>query len=156
MKKHIQQFITCLLEIQGRFLFFSWQTKRSNLFRINSKLSCTYSRTYLFLRCLWEQEDHSNFQNKSVNSPVNLVSRYILFLPKLKGKERSSLEGCKKGDHIARLLLGRYKTWKILSFVKIEIILPFLCFLLDPLTNKHCRTRSSMTNLWIDFWTCQK
>ena len=24
------------------------------------------------------------------------------------------------------------------SFVKFEIILPLLCFLLDPLTNKHC------------------
>ena len=27
---------------------------------------------------------------------------------------------------------------KVYLFVKFEIILPLLCFLLDPLTNKHC------------------
>ena len=27
---------------------------------------------------------------------------------------------------------------KVSPFVKFEIILPLLCFLLDPLTNKHC------------------
>ena len=30
------------------------------------------------------------------------------------------------------------------------------CFLLDLLTSKHCRTYSSMINLWIDSRTCQK
>ena len=45
---------------------------------------------------------------------------------------------------------------KVSSFAKFEIILPFLCFLLDPLTNKHCRTWSSMINLWRDSRTCQK
>ena len=49
------------------------------------------------------------FQNKSVNSPLNWVFRYILFLPKLKGKERLFLEGCKKEDHIAILSLGWHK-----------------------------------------------
>ena len=29
---------------------------------------------------------------------------------------------------------------KVSPFVKFEIILPFLCFLLDSLINKHCRT----------------
>ena len=60
----------------------------------------------LFLLCLWEQGRPVNFENKSVNSPINRVSRYIIFLPKLKGKERPFLEGCDneaKGDHIARL-----------------------------------------------------
>ena len=38
---------------------------------------------------------------------------------------------------------------KSLLFVKFEIMLPVLCFLLDPLTNKHCMIWSS-TNLWID------
>ena len=52
------------------------------------------------------REHQGSFQNKSVNSPFNSVSRYILFLPKRKGKERPFLEGCNneaKGDHIARL-----------------------------------------------------
>ena len=35
--------------------------------------------------------------------------------------------------------------------MKFEIILPLLCFLLDHLTNKHCKTWSYMINLWIDF-----
>ena len=45
---------------------------------------------------------------------------------------------------------------KVSPFVKFEIILPLLCFLLDPLTNKHCRTWSSMINLWIGSKNCQK
>ena len=45
---------------------------------------------------------------------------------------------------------------KVSPFVKFEIILPFLCFLVDSLTNKHCITWSSTTNLWIDSRTSQK
>ena len=44
---------------------------------------------------------------------------------------------------------------KVSTFVKFEIILPLLCFLLDPLTNKHCRIWSSMITLWIDSRTYQ-
>ena len=40
--------------------------------------------------------------------------------------------------------------------MKLEIILPLLCWLLDLFTNKHCRAWSSMINLWIDSRTCQK
>ena len=47
-------------------------------------------------------------------------------------------------------------TWLSLLFVKFEIILPFPCFLLDPLTNKHGRTWSSIINLWIYSRTYQK
>ena len=47
----------------------------------------------LFLLCLSEQGAPGNFQNKSVNSPFNGVSRYILFLHKLKGKERPFWKG---------------------------------------------------------------
>ena len=63
------------------------------------------------------------------------------------------------GDHIARLpsrTLGCHKRWKVPPFVKFETILAFLCFLLDPVTNKHSRTWISMINLWIDSKTCQK
>ena len=45
---------------------------------------------------------------------------------------------------------------KSLPFVKFEIVLPIPCFVLDPLTNKHCRTWSSVINLWIDSRACQK
>ena len=53
--------------------------------------------TILILHCLWEQEHPGSFQNKSVNSPFSWVSRYILFLAKLKGKERAFLEGARRG-----------------------------------------------------------
>ena len=45
---------------------------------------------------------------------------------------------------------------KVSPLVKFEIILSLLCLLLDPLTNKHYRTWSSLINLWIDSRTCQK
>ena len=47
--------------------------------------------------------------NQYINSPCIWVSRYILFLTKLKGKGRPFMEGCKNGDHIAILSLGWYK-----------------------------------------------
>ena len=45
---------------------------------------------------------------------------------------------------------------KVSHFVKFKIILPFLCFSLYSLTNKHCRTWSSMINFWIDSRASQK
>ena len=61
-------------------------------------------------------------ENKSVNSTLfNRVSRYILLLSKLKGKERPFLEGC-KGNPFVRLsprALGCYKRLKSLSFCEI-------------------------------------
>ena len=73
--------------------------------------------------------------------------------------QKTFFGGCKKRSHIVRLpprALGCHKRWKTSPFVKFEIILPLLCFLLDPLTNNHCRTWSSMINLQIDSRTCQK
>ena len=81
-------------------------------------------------------------QNKSVSSAFNRVSRYILFLAKLKGRERPFLS-MEEGGHIVRLpprALGCYKRWKSVLSVKFDIILLTLYFLLDPFTNKHCRT----------------
>ena len=45
---------------------------------------------------------------------------------------------------------------KVSPFVNFEMILPLLCFLLDPLTNEHFRIWSCMINLWIDSRTYQK
>ena len=75
--------------------------------------------------------------------------RYVLFLAKLKIRERPFLEGARKGDALwdypnERLVV--IKNERICPFVKFEIILPLLCCLLDPL----------MINLWIDSRTCQK
>ena len=70
-----------------------------------------------------ENREHpGNFQNKSVSSAFNWVSRYILFLAKLKGQREAFLEGFKKEGHIVRLpprALGCHKRWKSLSFCEI-------------------------------------
>ena len=98
-----------------------------------------------------------NFQNKSVSSAFNWVSRYILFLAKLKGKGKLFV-GPER-----RATLWDYPQWhlvvireeKVSPFVKFEIILHLLCFILHLLTNKLCRTWSSIINLWIDSRTYQ-
>ena len=106
----------------------------------------------LFLLVPWEYREHpGNFQNKSVSSAFNWVSRYILFLAKLKSTRREATLQDYPQEHLVVI-----RDEKVSPFVKFEIILPLLCFLLDPLTNKHCRTWSSMINLWIDSRTCQK
>ena len=99
-----------------------------------------------------ENRGHAgNFQNKSVSSAFNWVSRYILFLAKLKSTRREATLQDYPQEHLVVI-----RDEKVSPFVKFEIILPLLCFLLDSLTNKHCRTWSSMINLWIDSRTCQK
>ena len=100
-----------------------------------------------------------NFQNKSVNSPFSWVSMYILFLAKLKGRGRPSLKGARRGPTLWEYPQEHsvvIRDEKVSPFVKCEIILLLLCFSLDPLPNKHCRTWSSMINLRIVSKTCQK
>ena len=94
-----------------------------------------------------------NFQNKSVSSRFSWVSRYVFFMEKLKGRGRPFLEGAGKRVTLwdypqEHLVVIRYEN--VSPFVKFEIILLLLCCLLDPLTNKYCRTWSSMINLRID------
>ena len=87
------------------------------------------------------------------------MSSYILFLVKLKGRGRSFLKGARRGTTLwdypqEHLVVIRDE--KISPFAKFEIRLSLFCFLLDPLTNKHWWTWTSMINLWIDCSTCQK
>ena len=91
-----------------------------------------------------------NFQYKSVSSAFNWVSRCNVFLAKLKGRGRNFLKGERRG---ATLWDYPKSTWlslrdeNVSPLVKFEIILPLLCFLLDPVTNKPSRTWSSVINL---------
>ena len=96
-----------------------------------------------------ENKEHP--ENKSVSSAFNWVSRYILFLAKLKSARREATLQDYPQEHLVVI-----RDEKVSPFVKFEIILPLLCFLLDPLTNKHCRKWDSMINLWIDSRTYQK
>ena len=77
-----------------------------------------------------------NFQNKSVSSPFSWVSQYVLFLTKLKGRGRPFLKHARRRATLwdypqEQLLVIRDE--KVSPFVKFEIILPLLCFLLDHL-----------------------
>ena len=94
-----------------------------------------------------------------MSSLFSWLSRYILFLVKLKRSGRPFLEGARRGGHIVRLPqehLVVIKDAKVCPFVKFEKILPLLCYLLDHLINKCCMAWSSIINLWIDYMTCQK
>ena len=100
-----------------------------------------------------ENKEHpANFQNKSVSSPFSRVTRYILFLAKLKGRGRLFWRVQEGRPHceITPRALDCHKTWKIIFFCEIWNNSDPPLNLLDPLTNKHCRTRSSMINLRID------
>ena len=107
-----------------------------------------------------ENREHpGNSQNKLVSSAFNWVSRYILLLAKLKRRGMPFLEGPRRNatlwdytqEHLVIII-----DEKVSLFEKLEIILPLLCFLLEPLKNKYCRTWSSMINFWIDSRTYQK
>ena len=67
------------------------------------------------------REHPDNFQNKSISSRFNWVSWYILFLAKLKGRERPFLEDARRGItlRLPPRALACHKIWKSLSFCEI-------------------------------------
>ena len=121
----------------------------------------TIIKVFIILLLLFcgNRKHPGNFQNKSISSPFNWVSRYINILAKLKRRGRPFWEGARRKaalwdypqEHL--VVVRDEKVW---PFAKLEIILPLLFCLLDPLTNKHCRAWSSMINFWIDSRSCQK
>ena len=77
--------------------------------------------TIQFLPSCGNREDPDNFQNKSVISSFTWVSRYILFLAKLK-RRKGLFGGCNKGGCIVRLpprVFGCHKKRKSLTFCEI-------------------------------------
>ena len=143
-----------------RKAFLEWKS-----IDLSSKLSLTcggnvsyYKSVHRPIPTYGNREHPGNFRNKSVSFPFNWVSRYMLFLAKLKGKGSPFLNGARREatlwDYPQEHLVV-VSDEKVSPFVKFEIILPFLSFLLDPCTNKHCRIQNSMINLWIDSRTFQ-
>ena len=111
----------------------------------------------LFLLCLWEQGTPWEFSKQISKLSFQLSVQIYSLLVQTEGERKAFFGVCKKGDHIVRLSVRDFiRDEKVSPFAKFEIILPLLCFLLDPLTNKHCKAWSSMINLWIDSRTCQK
>ena len=82
------------------------------------------------------REHPGNFQNISVSYPFSWMSRYILFLSKLKRKGRSLLRGARSGSALwdySQEYFVIIRDKKLSPFVKFEIILPLLCFCNTPL-----------------------
>ena len=111
----------------------------------------------LFLLCLWEQGAPWQFSKEINKLSFQLSFQIYSVLAQTKGERKIFFGRVQEGGPHCKII-----TWfdiraeKVSPFMKFEIILPLLCFLLDLLTNKHCRAWSSMINLWIDFRTCQK
>ena len=105
------------------------------------------------------KEHPESFQNKLVNSPLIEFSDIFSSCANWRGKKSPFWKGAKKGTTLwdySQEHLVVIRDEKVFPFLKLEIILPLLCFLLDLLTNKYCRTWISMINLWKDSRTYQK
>ena len=72
MKKHIWQFITCLLVMQARFLFFFLTNKNelSLTCRINFDHWQSVPHSLVFFACVGIKEYPGNFQNETVISKL--------------------------------------------------------------------------------------
>ena len=113
----------------------------------------------LFLLCLWEQGTPWEFLKQISKLPFQLNFPIYSLLAQTEGEGKAFFGRVQEGgttlqdpqEHLVHI-----RDEKVSSFVKFEIILPLLCFLLDHLTNKHCRTWSYMIALWIDSRTFQK
>ena len=81
------------------------------------------------------------------------MSWYILFLAKLQGRGNPLSEDARRGASLWDYPLEHLvviRDEKVSPLVKFEKILPLICCILDPLTNKRCKTWSYIINLWID------
>ena len=114
----------------------------------------------LFLLCLWEQGTPWQFSKQISKLSFQLSFQIYSLLAQTQGERKVFFGRCKIGGTTLQDYLKEHlvvmRDEKVSPFVKFEIILPILCFLSDPLTNKYCRTWFSMINLRIDSRTCQK
>ena len=113
----------------------------------------------LFLLYQWEQGRPCYFSKRISKFSFQLGFRIYSLLAQTEGERKTFLEKAQEGEpHCQIIPKSTWLSWdkKVCPFVKFEIILPLLCFWLDPLTNKHYRTWSSMINLRIDSRTYQK
>ena len=113
----------------------------------------------LFLLCLWKQGTVWHF-SKQLSKLSFQLSDQIYALPyQTEGEKKAFSETGKKKNilwHFPQEHLVIIRDEKVCPFVKFEITLPHICFLLNFLTNKHYRTWSSVINLWIYSRICRK
>ena len=141
-------------EVRGKAFLNLASTDLPSKLSVNIEVILTIIKVFiiLFLLCQWEQGTPCQFSKQ-----ISKLSK--LSCPSWKGKKGRFWKGARSGTTLWDYLqehLAVIKYEKVSLFVKFEIILLPLCFLWDPLTNKHCRTWTSMINLWLDSRTCQK
>ena len=103
---------------------------------------------------------YQQFSKQISKLSFQVSAQVYSLLAQTEGERKVFFEGRKKkGEHIMRLppeYLAVTRDEKVSPFVKFEVILPLLCFLLDPLTNKHFMTWNFMKDLCIDSKSSQK
>ena len=105
-----------------------------------------------FLLYLWGQGAPWKFSEEISKLSFQLSFHIYSLLAQTEGERkdffgRVKLNNEAKGATLLDYNLVDIRHEKVSSLVKFEIILPLLCFSLGPLTNKHCKTWSSMINL---------
>ena len=104
--------------------------------------------------CLWEQGTSWQFSKQISKLSFQLNFQIFSLLAETEEERKTFYDRFQEGGTTLRDYpqehLVDIRDEEVSPFVKSEIILPLLCFLLDPVTNKHYRTWSSMINLWID------
>ena len=144
-----------------RKTFLEWRSNDKQSLTILVEIMLTIIKVFinLFLLCLWKKRTPKKFSKQISGLSFQLSFQVCSLFGQNEGEWKAFFRDCKKGAHVVKLTpraLGCHERWKVSPFVKFEIILPLLCFLLDHLTNKHCRALSSMINLWKDSRTCRK
>ena len=151
--KWVPEYILLLVKLNGEGRTF-WDEKHRRILSYTGEGNRNYYKSVHHLTPTRKNRDHpGNLQNKSVSSLLSVKCSGIFSSYPDWREEEGFFRRVQKGGHIVRLMpkaLGCHDCHDH------EMILPLLYFLLDPFTNKYCRTWSSMINLWIDSRTCQK
>ena len=96
----------------------------------------------LFLLCLWGQRTPWKFSKQISKFSFQLSVQICSLFGQTEAERNVFFGGCKKGSTLwdyTQEPLAVIRDEKVSPSVKFEIILPLVCFLLDPLTNKYCK-----------------
>ena len=126
--------LSCIRDIWENNIDLSTKLSLTNRGNINPQQSVHHPVSTL---TVGNEEYSWSFQNKLVCSSFKWVSKYILFLPKLKGE--GVISWSKQGEYRQHKITREniplsWETKKVSPFAKVETILSFHCYLVDPLS----------------------
>ena len=115
------QFFSCLLEIQVRFLFFSWEMKMSNLLYVGLVLIISKVFTILCLLCLCNNREYtSKFQDE-----IGISKLFFQMSAQVKWERRPFWSD--KKHRFILWTISYLHTGVMLTIIKVFIILFLLC-----------------------------